>query len=111
MRQIANIQRISDKAQTQTDMPRTPSLKSTPLGDLDSFTPSKQGPVRVRARNMPADTHFEPHAHLWAQLAYWPADIVQVTAAQASQCMVTYIAPPSRAVWIAPGGQHHITVL
>jgi AraC-like DNA-binding protein len=60
---------------------------------------------------MPADTHFEPHAHPWAQLAYCATGIVQVTAAQASQSMVTYIVPPSRAVWIAPGAQHHITVL
>ena len=95
----------------QTDMPRTPSLKSTPLGDVDSYTPSKQRPVRVRARSMPTDTHFEPHAHPWAQLAYCATGIVKVTAAQASQSMVTYIVPPSRAVWIAPGAQHQITVL
>ena len=92
-------------------MPRTTLLKPTPLGDTDSFTPSKQRPVRVRARSMPADTHFEPHAHPWAQLAYCATGIVQVTAAQASQGMVTYIVPPSRAVWITPGAQHHITVL
>jgi len=60
---------------------------------------------------MPADTHFEPHAHPWAQLAYCASGIVQVTAAQPSQGLVTYIVPPSRAVWIAPGAQHHITVL
>lgn len=87
------------------------SLKVTPLGDVDSYTPSRQRPVRVRARSMPADTHFEPHAHPWAQLAYCATGIVQVTAAQASQSMVTYIVPPSRAVWIEPGAQHHITVL
>jgi len=92
-------------------MPRNTALKPTPLGDTDSYTPSKQRPVRVRARSMPADTHFEPHAHPWAQLAYCATGIVQVTAAQASQSMVTYIVPPSRAVWIAPGAQHHITVL
>ena len=92
-------------------MPRKPSLKLTPLGDVDSYTPSKQRPVRIRARSMPADTHFEPHAHSWAQLAYCATGIVQVTATQASQSMVTYIVPPSRAVWIAPGAQHHITVL
>jgi AraC-like DNA-binding protein/quercetin dioxygenase-like cupin family protein len=92
-------------------MPRAPSLKLTPLGDVDSFTPSTQRPVRVRARSMPADTHFEPHAHPWAQLAYCASGIVQVTAAQPSQGLVTYIVPPSRAVWIAPGAQHHITVL
>jgi AraC-like DNA-binding protein len=92
-------------------MPRKNALKLTPLGDVDSYTPSKQRPVRVRARSMPADTHFEPHAHPWAQLAYCATGIVQVTAAQASQSMVAYIVPPSRAVWIAPGAQHHITVL
>ena len=66
-------------------MPRNTALKPTPLGDTDSYTPSKQRPVRVRARSMPADTHFEPHAHPWAQLAYCATGIVQVTAAQASQ--------------------------
>lgn len=86
-------------------------LKPTPLGDVDSYTPSKQRPVRVRARSMPVDTHFEPHDHPWAQLAYCASGIVQVTTAQANQSMVTYIVPPSRAVWIEPGAQHHITVL
>ena len=92
-------------------MVRTASLHITPIGDIGSYTPSAQRPVRVRARSMPADTHFEPHAHPWAQLAYCATGIVQVTAAQANQRMVTYIVPPSRAVWIAPGAQHHITVL
>lgn len=87
------------------------SLKPTPLGDVDSYTPSRRRPVRVRARSMPADTHFEPHSHPWAQLAYCATGIVQVTATQGSQSLVTYIVPPSRAVWIAPGAQHYITVL
>ena len=86
-------------------------LKLTPLGDVDSYTPSRERAVRVRARSMPADTHFEPQAHPWAQLAYCAKGIVQVTAAQSSQSLVTYFVPPSRAVWIAPGAQHHITVL
>ena len=92
-------------------MAKNQSLNPTSLGDIDSYTPSKQRPVRVRARSLPADTHFEPHAHPWAQLAYCATGIVQVTAAQAGQSMVTYIVPPSRAVWIEPGAQHHITVL
>ena len=92
-------------------MGKTQSLKPTPLGDLDSYTPNRQRPVRVRARSLPADAHFEPHSHPWAQLAYCATGIVQVTAAHASQSMVTYIVPPSRAVWIAPGAQHYITVL
>ncbi|GAB3479957.1 AraC family transcriptional regulator [Polaromonas eurypsychrophila] len=65
--------------------------------------------MRVRARSMPADTHFKPHRHGWAQLAYCASGIVQVTAATPDE--VTYIVPPSRAVWIAPGALHAINVL
>jgi AraC-like DNA-binding protein len=94
-------------------MPRNTSLRLTPVGDTHSYTPSIEHPVRVRARTMPADTHFEPHAHAWAQLAYCAVGIVQVTAEYQTHAAerVTYIVPPSRAVWIAPGAQHHITVL
>jgi AraC-like DNA-binding protein/quercetin dioxygenase-like cupin family protein len=88
-------------------MPRTPN--PTPVGDTDAFTPNPQRPVRVRARSMPADTHFEPHRHAWAQLAYCATGIVQVTAATPDE--VTYIVPPSRAVWIPPGARHAIHVL
>ncbi|WP_411879527.1 AraC family transcriptional regulator [Polaromonas sp. YR568] len=92
-------------------------LRFMPVGDTDSFTPSTRRPVRVRARSMPADTHFEPHSHAWAQLAYCATGVVQVTAeggdddASGAGGEITYIVPPSRAVWIAPGAQHHITVL
>lgn len=90
-------------------MAHAPHIKFTPLGDTDPFTPSRQRPVRVRARSMPADTHFEPHRHAWSQLAYCATGIVQVTAATPDE--VTYIVPPSRAVWIAPGALHAIHVL
>jgi AraC-like DNA-binding protein len=62
---------------------------------------------------MPADTHFEPHRHGWAQLAYCATGIVQVTAAAPGEAAgeVTYIVPPSRAVWIAPGARHAVHVL
>jgi len=76
---------------------------------IGAFVPSRQRPVRVRTRNMPADTHFEPHRHAWAQLAYCATGIVQVTASTPEE--VTYIVPPSRAVWIAPGALHTINVL
>ena len=94
-------------------MAHKPHLHFMPVGDTDPFTPSRQRPVRVRARSMPVDTHFEPHAHAWAQLAYCATGIVQVTAEQRSGQAdeITYIVPPSRAVWIAPGAQHHINVL
>ncbi|NPC56560.1 AraC family transcriptional regulator [Caenimonas soli] len=94
-------------------MPRRATLRTTPLGDTDPFQPSRQRPVRVRARAMPADTHFEPHSHAWSQLAYCASGIVQVRAEQGAPARdeVTYIIPPSRAVWIAPGARHAIHVL
>jgi AraC-like DNA-binding protein len=90
----------------------SPSKRSSILVSADgisAFVPSRQRPVRVRTRNMPADTHFEPHRHAWAQLAYCSTGIVQVTASTPEE--VTYIVPPSRAVWIAPGALHTINVL
>jgi AraC-like DNA-binding protein len=123
MRQKAMFHRISDNrvpanSRRQAFIPfmiRKPPVHLIPLGNTDSFTPSRQRPVRVRARTMPADTHLEPHAHTWAQLAYCATGLVQVTAEQnmaepAKTDEISYIVPPSRAVWIAPGARHHITV-
>jgi AraC-like DNA-binding protein/quercetin dioxygenase-like cupin family protein len=84
-----------------------------PLGNIDAFTPNLYKAVRVRTRSLPTDAHFEPHAHAWAQLAYCASGLLQVTAAQRSNSddEITYIVPPSRAVWIAPGARHAVTVL
>ena len=87
-------------------MRRPAPLQPVPLGDVDPFRPDPARPVRVRSRAMPADTHFEPHRHPWAQLAYCASGIVQVSAERS-----TYIVPPSRAVWIAPGLRHSVHVL
>jgi len=111
-------------------MPRSPPITFTPLGDTHPFTPNLARPVRVRARSMPTDSHFEPHRHSWAQLAYCATGTLQVVVrAQAQAAFVgqpdpskqrkqhkapeeiTYIVPPSRAVWIAPGALHAIHVL
>lgn len=91
-------------------MPRRLHPRPTPVGDTDPFCPDRPRPVRLRARNMPADTHFEPHSHAWAQLAYCASGIVQVSAVAGGD-EVTYIVPPSRAVWIAPGARHSVHVL
>ena len=87
--------------------------QSFPLGDTDPFRPGRAKPVRVRSRNMPADAHFDPHRHPWAQLAYCATGILQVSAADADSASgeVTYIVPPSRAVWIAPRALHSVHVL
>lgn len=90
-------------------MARKASGQAVPVGDTDPFRPTARRPVRVRARALPADAHFEPHRHPWSQLAYCATGIVQVTVAMPDE--VTYIVPPSRAVWIAPGARHAVTVL
>jgi AraC-like DNA-binding protein len=90
-------------------LPARTSLPILSVDGIDAFIPSRQRPVRVRARSLPADTHFEPHRHGWAQLAYCASGILQVTASVPDE--VTYIVPPSRAVWIAPGALHAINVL
>ncbi len=62
---------------------------------------------------MAADTHFEPHSHAWSQLAYCASGIVQVTAHNQGPRgeEITYLVPPSRAVWIAPGARHAVHVI
>jgi AraC-like DNA-binding protein len=91
--------------------PRSSTVVS--IEGIDAFQPSRSRPVRVRARSMPADAHFEPHRHGWSQLAYCATGIVQVTAQQDAKTgdEVTFIVPPSRAVWIAPGARHAVHVL
>ncbi|MFN4118959.1 AraC family transcriptional regulator [Acidovorax sp.] len=81
-----------------------------PLGDTDPFTPTPARPVRVRARDMAADSHFEPHRHAWGQLAYCASGVIQVSV-HAPGPPASYIVPPSRAVWIAPGALHAVAVL
>ncbi len=90
-------------------MPPRPHLKPTPVGDTDAFTPSSARPVRVRARSLPADAHLEPHRHDWGQLAYCDTGIMQLTTRTPHE--VTYIVPPSRAVWVPPGALHAVTVI
>jgi len=97
-------------------MARRPHAAATPflsVGDTDPFRPSVGRPVRVRARNLPADTHFEPHQHQWAQLAYCASGVLQVTAALAADVreQISYIVPSSRAVWIAPASLHAVHAL
>src|SRR6185436_6497766 len=90
-------------------MPSKSPLQQLPLGNVDPFRPTQARPVRTRHREVPQDTHLQPHSHPWAQLAYCASGLMQVHVAQ--QVDTTYIVPPSRAVWIPPGAQHAITVL
>lgn len=92
-------------------MPR-PAPANLP-NDAERFQPTRARPVRVRSRSLPVDAHFEPHRHAWAQVAYCATGILQVSVDHASSASgeVTYIVPPSRAVWIAPRAVHSVHVL
>ncbi len=115
------IHRISDKPLKPPRQASRPAHRLTvrvsaglviPVGDTGNFTPSPKRPVCVRSRSLLADTHFEPHSHPWAQLAYCATGVLQVTAESGMDGReISYIVPPSRAVWIAPGARHHVTVL
>lgn len=90
-----------------------PRGRPTPPDDSDRFRPTRVRPVRVRSRNLPVDAHFEPHRHTWAQVAYCASGVLRVTSAPDGNGggEVTYIVPPSRAVWIAPSALHSVHVL
>lgn len=87
-------------------------LSPVPLGDLRPFVPTSTHPVRVRARAVPANTHFESHRHAWGQLVYCRAGLLRANvAARAREAATSCIVPPSRALWIAPSVTHSVTAL
>ena len=81
--------------------------------DQHLYRPSPERPVRgKRARAVTPDTHFEPHDHPWAQIAYCASGTLHVSAQDLSTGRDTsYVVPSSRAVWIAPRSQHTVAVL
>jgi AraC-like DNA-binding protein/quercetin dioxygenase-like cupin family protein len=82
---------------------------ATPVGQTDAFVPHAERPVRVRARDLPADAHLAPHRHDWGQLAYCDSGVLQVSLRAPAD--LTCIVPPSRAVWVPPGALHLVKVL
>lgn len=86
--------------------PSAPAPQLVPPADPLRWAPSAERPVRVKARQLRADTQIVPHRHAWAQVAYSASGVLRVTAADH-----TYLVPPSRAVWIPPGVEHVVTVV
>lgn len=85
------------------------------VDDTEPFAPTLARPLRTRLRDLPQDTHFEPHHHEWAQLACCASGLLQVVVrapgpAGATQD-ISVIAPPQRAVWIPPRAQHSVMVV
>jgi len=63
-------------------------------------------PVTVVARSLEAAESTGPHTHTWGQFTYALEGVLRVSAGNSS-----WIVPPLRAIWIAAGTMHEVTVL
>lgn len=70
------------------------------------YVPTADRPVRAKANRYLAETQVVPHQHPWAQLVHSTSGVVRVTVERG-----TFLAPPSRVVWIPPGMEHAVTVV
>src|SRR5574343_155778 len=91
-----------------SDMPPRPGRPLSYVGSLTPhlFVPSRERPVRAKARQLAADTQVMPHSHPWAQVAISTTGVIRLTVDRG-----TYIVPPSRALWIPPGVEHAVTMV
>lgn len=85
------------------------------VDDTEPFAPTPLRPLRTRLRDLPQDTHFEPHQHEWAQLACCASGLLQVSVRAAGhgggEQDISVVVPPQRAVWIPPGALHSVMVV
>lgn len=68
--------------------------------------PTRDHPIRIRSRPMPAGHGFAGHTHPWAQLAYSSRGVLRMTSMS-----TTWIVPPSRAVYVPPNVPHQVAVI
>lgn len=82
-----------------------PVLTHTSLNHTrDEPTPAR--PVTMTARDLQAAEFLRAHSHPWGQVTYALEGVLRVTANNSS-----WIVPPLRAIWIAPGVVHEVVVL
>lgn len=80
-----------------------------PLNMIDipfEHAPTREHPIRVRSRPVPAGASFARHAHPWAQLAYSSRGVLRMASID-----TTWIVPPSRAVYVPPNVWHHVVIV
>lgn len=82
------------------------SRTSFPAYLPERFAPTRERPLRAKARVLEHLADIQPHRHDWAQLVFSMGGAVRVSTAVA-----TYSVPPSRAVWIPPGLVHAVTAI
>ena len=94
---LAGMRDARDAERRRSDIgPLTPHL----------FAPSAQRLLRAKLHHLSTDTRVVPHRHPWGQLALSRTGVVRLTVNNGS-----FIVPPSRALWVAPGVEHALTVL
>ena len=91
-------------------MPRVaaPARRHATLPPVDPqrFTPTRERPVRAKARHLQPDTEILPHSHAWAQVVFCASGVARITAGHN-----TYLVPAWRAVWIPPQVEHVVNVV
>ncbi|MDR7331637.1 helix-turn-helix transcriptional regulator [Roseateles asaccharophilus] len=92
-----------------TPAPRRPRQVLPPADPL-RYAPTRERPLRAKAREMAAAMDIQPHHHDWGQLVFSVSGAVRVSA-DAADAHSTYLVPPSRAVWIPAGVTHAVTVV
>ena len=53
---------------------RRPTRALLPPLDPQRFVPTRERPVRAKARQLQSDTEITPHSHAWAQVRGWVRD-------------------------------------
>lgn len=93
-------------------MPRTaarppqPTRALLPPVDPLRFVPTRERPVRAKARHLREATEITPHSHAWAQVVVCASGVARITAGRS-----TYLVPAWRAVWIPPQVEHLVSVV
>jgi AraC-like DNA-binding protein len=82
------------------------TTRTVPPIDPSRFVPTRERPVRCKARFLRASVRIEPHRHPWAQVAFSATGVIRTEAGAA-----TYLVPPSRMLWIPPNVEHRVTVV
>lgn len=91
-------------------MSRERSRQTLPPLDPLRHAPSRERPLRAKARRMAHDMDIQPHEHDWGQLVFSLEGAVRVHAERQGRTQA-FVVPPTRAVWIPPGVRHAVTAL
>lgn len=83
-----------------------PTRALLPPLDPQRFVPTRERPVRAKARQLQSDTEITPHSHAWAQVVVCASGVARITAGRS-----TYLVPAWRAVWIPPRIEHVVSVV